>query len=158
MMGRSWWAWAWAWAWACAVAFALAAGAGCKGAPDPQEAARAEEKMNLLTNPALYLATGDREYVGEDAGDVDHQLTSMSVQNTSHFAVGDLTGEVVWFDDQDRRLGTTPFTLRGAIGPGEIKHFSLSDGTMQSGKLHGLSGAVQVAFTHVHVVDAEKGL
>jgi hypothetical protein len=147
MVGRSW-----------AVALALAACAGCKGTPDPQEAARSEEKMNLLTNPGLYLPTGDREYIGEDAGDTDHQLTSMVVQNTSHFPVRELTGEVVWFDDQDKRLGTTPFTLRGSIEPGQSQRFATSDGTMQSGKLHGLVGAVQVVFTHVRVVDAEKGL
>jgi hypothetical protein len=150
-MHRSWWA----------VAVALVATPGCKGAPDGQqgqEAARAEEKMNLLTNPGLYLATGDREYVGEDASDTDHQLTSMAVQNTSHFPVDDLTGEVVWFDDQDRRLGVTSFTLRGSLEPGQTRRFSTSDGSMQSGKLQGLSGAVQVVFKHVHVVDGEKRL
>jgi hypothetical protein len=147
MTGRGW----------CALAL-VAAGVSCKGAPDPQEAARAVEKMNLLTNPGLYLPTGDREYVGEDAGDTEHRLTAMVVQNTSHFPVRDLNGEVVWFDDHDQRLGATPFTLRGSIEPGQSQRFSASDGTMQSGKLQGLVGTVQVVFTHVRVVDGEKGL
>jgi hypothetical protein len=136
---------------------ALAA-AGCKSSIDAQESARAEEKMNLLTNPSLFLPSGDREYEGEDGGDTDHQLTSMVVSNTSHFAVAELTGDVVWFDDQDKRIGSTPFSLSGSIAAGQSKRFSTGDGSMQSGKLHGIAGAVQVVFTHVKVVGGEKGL
>jgi hypothetical protein len=139
---------------------ALAAACACKGSPDAQESARADEKMNLLSNPSLFLHTGDREYEGEgeDAGDVDHQLTAMVVSNSSRFAVGELTGEVVWFDDQDRRLGATPFSLKGSVEAGQAKRFSTGDGSMESGKLHGIAGAVQVIFTHVKVVDGEKRL
>jgi hypothetical protein len=143
---------------AIATAAAAAGAAGCKSSSDAQESARAEEKMNLLTNPSLFLLTGDREYEGEDAGDADHQLTSMLVSNTSHFAVGELTGEVVWFDEQDRRIGATPFSLSGSIAPSQSKRFATGDGSMQSGKLHGVAGAVQVVFTHVKVVGGEKGL
>jgi hypothetical protein len=131
---------------------ALAA-AGCKSSVDAQESARAEEKMNLLTNPSLFLPTTDREWA-----DTDQQLTSMVVSNTSHFAVAELTGDVVWFDDQERRLGSTPFSLSGSIAGGQSKRFSTGDGSMQSGKLHSIAGAVQVVFTHVKVVDGEKGL
>jgi hypothetical protein len=146
--------------------------AGCKSSVDAQESARAEEKMNLLTNPGLFLPTSDREYEGEDgrqvsgsAGawskpgtDTDRQLTSMMVSNTSHFAVAELSGDVVWFDDQDKRIGSTPFSLSGSIAAGQSKRFSIGDGSMQSGKLHGVAGAVQVVFTHVKVVGGEKGI
>jgi hypothetical protein len=132
--------------------------AACKGAPNPEEAAHAEERMNLLTNPNLYLPTSDREYEGEYGDDTDHQVTSMVVNNTSHFAVGELAGDVVWFDDQDRRLGSTPFSLVGSIPAGQAKRFSVSDATLQSGKLHGVAGAVQVVFAHLKLVDPEKRL
>jgi len=138
------------------AAFALLA--ACKGPPDPQETARAEERMNLLTNPNLYLPTSDREYEGEDGGEVDHRLTSMIVRNTSHFAVGDLAGDVVWYGEQDQRLGSTPFSLVGSIPAGEARRFSTADATMQSGKLHGVAGAVQVVFAQVKLVEAQKRL
>jgi hypothetical protein len=155
-----------------AALVALAVAAACKGAPDSQQSAYAEEKMNLLTNPSLFLPSGDREYDGEDGqqvsgsagagsklgADTDHQLTSMVVSNTSHFAVSELAGDVVWFDDQDRRSGSTPFSLSGSIAPGQARRFSVREGSMQSGKLHGIAGAVQVVFTHVQVVDGQKGL
>jgi hypothetical protein len=153
-----------------AALVALAAATACKGAPDSQQSAYGEEKMNLLTNPSLFLPSSDREYEGEDgppgdAGawsklgvDTDHRLTSMVVSNTSHFAVGELSGDVVWFDDQDRRIGSTPFSLSGSIAPGQARRFSIVEGSMQSGKLHGIAAAVQVVFTHVKVVDGQKGL
>ncbi len=149
---------AWALRLALAVGSFAAGSTGCKGAPDAQESARAEEKMNLLSNPSLFLTTSDREDIGEDGGDTEHQITSMTVFNSSHFALRGLAGEVVWYDDQDRRLGSTPFSLAGVIGQGQAKRFGASDGTMQSGKLKANTEAVQVVFTHVQVVEGEKGL
>ena len=148
----------------------LVAGAACKSAPDAQgrgheteDPARAEERMNLLSNPSLYLSTSGREYDEKDAaaaaeGETPalHQLTSMAVYNSSRFAVRDLGGDVVWLDEHDRRLGSTAFRLSGTIGPGQAKRFATNDGTMESGKLNPSAAAAQVVFTHVHVVDDEK--
>jgi hypothetical protein len=150
------------------VILGLVAGAACKGTPDGQghptdDPARAEERMNLLSNPSLYLSTSGREYDGLDAAAAPegetpsvHQLTEMAVYNSSRFAVRDLAGDVVWLDANDRRLGSSPFSLSGTIGPGQAKRFATSDGTMQSGKLNTGAASVQVVFTHVHVVDDEK--
>jgi hypothetical protein len=151
-----------------AVILALAAGSACKPAPDAQghpddDPARAEERMNLLSNPSLYLSTGEREYDDTDAEarpDAEtasvHQLTAMTVANSSRFAVRDLAGDIVWLDEHDRRLGSTPFSLSGTIGPGRAKRFATGDGSMQSGKLQTAAASAQVVFTRVHVVDDEK--
>jgi hypothetical protein len=144
----------------------LAAGSACKSASDghaTDDPARAEERMNLLSNPSLYLSTSDREYDGQAAGEPAeaetpsvHQITAMAVFNSSRFPVRDLAGEVVWLDDHDRRLGATPFSLSGTLGPGQARRFATGDGTMQNGKLNTGAASAQVVFTHVRVVDDEK--
>jgi hypothetical protein len=145
----------------------LAAGSACKSSPDGRandDPGRGEERMNLLTNPSLYLSTSDREYDdgkgAAEAAEADvasiHQLTAMAVFNSSRFPVRDLAGDVVWLDEHDRRLGSTPFTLSGTLGPGQAKRFATSVGTMQSGKLNPSAASAQVVFTHVRVVDDEK--
>jgi hypothetical protein len=149
-----------------AVILGLVAGSGCKGSPDGRatdDPARAEERMNLLSNPSLYLSTSDREYDAQGAGEgaeADtasvHQLTAMAVFNSSRFPVRDLAGDVVWLDAHDRRLGSTPFSLSGTIAPGQAKRFATGDGTMSSGKLNPSAASAQVVFTHVRVVDDEK--
>jgi hypothetical protein len=120
--------------------------------------------LNLISNPSLYLQTYDREYSGEDAGAGDRQLTAVTVMNRSHFAVRDLQGDVVWLDGAEQRIGSTPFSLRGAIGAGTVRRFVIAgpvpagggDGTLASEKLHEALPvqsvqAVTVAFTRVKV-------
>jgi hypothetical protein len=151
-----------------AIVVGLVVGSACKSAPDAQgtpteDPGRAEERMNLLSNPSLYLSPSEREYDERDAaaaaeGETPaiHQLTSMAVYNSSRFAVRDLGGDVVWLDEHDRRLGSTPFRLSGTIGPGQAKRFATNDGTMESGKLNPSAASAQVVFTHVRVVADEK--
>jgi hypothetical protein len=133
---------------------AIAAVAACKGG-DERESARAEERMNLLTNPSLYLSTSERETTvdDEDVAAGEAQLLSIAVYNSSHFTVTDLGGDVLWVDEQERRVGSTPFSFRGSIAPNGAKRFSTGDGSMSSGKLKKAAAAAQLVFTHVRVVD-----
>jgi hypothetical protein len=145
------------------AALVSVAAAGCPGSGERGDSSQAEERLNLISNPSLYLQTYDREYSGEDGGVGDRQLTAVTVMNRSHFAVRDLQGDVVWLDGAEQRIGSTPFSLRGTIGPGTVRRFMIAgpvpaggDGTLVSEKLHGALPVqsvqtVTVAFTRVKV-------
>jgi hypothetical protein len=138
------------------LAGALAGLASCKdGPPEKAVPAFAEERMNLLTNPSLYLHTSGKETAAEedDASDLPAELRSVVVYNSSHFTVGDLAGDLVWLDDQEQRVGSAPFSLLGSLPPGAAKRFATRDGTMTNGKLKSPASAAQVVFTHVRVID-----
>jgi hypothetical protein len=132
----------------------FAAIAACKDGYE-KDSARAEERMNLLTNPSLYLSASERETTMDEEGAAasEAQLLSIAVYNSSHFTVDDLAGDVVWLDVQQRRAGSTPFSFRGSIAPNGAKRFSTSDGSMTSGKLKTPAAAAQLVFTHVRVID-----
>jgi hypothetical protein len=132
--------------------------ASCKDAPPERSAANGEERLNLLTNPNLYLHTSEKETAAdaEDASDLQAlpaELRSVVVYNSSHFTVGDLSGDLVWLDEQEQRVGSVPFSLRGSVAPGAAKRFATGDGTMTNGKLKSPAAGAQVVFTHVKVID-----
>jgi hypothetical protein len=138
-----------------ALLLAFASCASCKESPPEKASANSEERMNLLTNPNLYLHTNEKETAAdaEDASDVPAELRSVVVYNSSHFTVGDLSGDLVWLDEQEQRVGSVPFSLRGSVPPGGAKRFATGDGSMTSGKLKIPAVAAQVVFTHVKVND-----
>lgn len=124
------------------------AAAGCKTQPavDPEEA---QERLNVITNPSMYLDTSDLDF-DNDATDYE-QLLAMTVLNKSRFAVHGLEGDVGWFDDEGHRLGSSPFTLAGSIPAHGSVAFSTSDGSMTTGTLRGGALRVAITFTHVKV-------
>jgi hypothetical protein len=138
------------------LAFLFALLAGCKDSPeDEARAARAEERLNLVSNPSLYLHAGDRQYAAADGGPNDAQLTALTVYNGSHFPVSDLHGDAIWLDEQDRRLGSTSFVLRGGIPANAVRRFTIVDGTMTSSILYARAANVELVFTRVQVESTE---
>jgi hypothetical protein len=129
-------------------AAALAA-LGCRGRAQP--AVDSQERLNLISNPSLYLDTDGFAFDNE-ASDYE-QLMAMTVWNKSRLAVHGLEGDVIWLDDEGHRLGSSRFTLTGDVPALGSKSFSMADGTMSSGTLRGGALRVTIAFTHVDVAD-----
>jgi hypothetical protein len=119
---------------AATVPLLTAVGTGCKGErPRPAELARAEERLNLVSNPTLYLQTNVQESrdgsdVPADGSIAEKRLLSVTVRNTSHFVVTDIDGAILWLDESEHRLGATPFVLHDPLAPDQVRRF-LVDGT-----------------------------
>jgi hypothetical protein len=149
-------------AWVAMTAFLALAAAGCKGEPQgAADLARAEERLNLVSNPTLYLQARVRDNRGtppDDDGAPEERSVSVSVRNTSHFSVGDIDGEVVWLDESEHRLGATPFVLHDSLAPDHVSHFlvDLVDDAADApdkGRSFGARAAtLQVVFNHVRVL------
>src|SRR5207245_79589 len=92
----------------------LATASGCKSEAEKQKdaerAALLEERLNVLTNPSLFLDASELKYDEADAANDTWQLVRIVVQNRSRFAVRDLEGDVVWLDALSRRIGSSPFS------------------------------------------------
>jgi hypothetical protein len=133
------------------VALALAA---CKSSSQSAGSAeQAEERMNLLTNPAVYVSAIDAQYEegDEDAAAALRHLKYVAVFNNSRFTVRDLGGDVVWLDEQGKRLGSAPFSLTGAIEPGNWQGFSTDEGTLKIAGKQSPGAVVHLVFTKVKV-------
>ena len=103
----------------------------------------------MLTNPSLYLDTSGFAF-DEEASDYE-QLLGMTVWNKSRFSVHGLEGDVVWLDDDGKRIGTSRFALNGTVPARGSRTFSLADGSMTSGTLNGGALRVSISFTRVNV-------
>jgi hypothetical protein len=113
-----------------------------------RQQALAEERLNLITNPSIYLDTSELKYL-ETGGEDAWQLVAVTVTNRSHFHVRDLEGDVTWIDEQGRRFAKTPFTMKGMVAAGNDNTFSLEAGTLTSGTQKGAVVSAAVAFTKV---------
>jgi hypothetical protein len=134
--------------WVAAAAVVAVAVLGCKGqAPPPADREGDQERLNLLSNPALYLDTGEYQF-DDDAADYE-QLLALTVTNKSRFVVHGLEGDVTWLDEDGRPIGTSHITASGTIPAYDRRTFSTSDGTLTSGQLRGGALRVAVAFTKV---------
>jgi hypothetical protein len=134
-----------------AMAAAALMAAGCKGHGHGTDPSEAQERLNLLSNPSIYLDTGGYTF-DEEASDHE-QLLGMTVWNKSRFAVRGLEGDVYWLDDNGQRIGASHFTLAGSVAAHGSQVFSIPEGTMTSGHLRGGAIRVVVAFTRVNVAD-----
>lgn len=128
---------------------ALLAAQGCRGRAQP--GADSQERLNLITNPSMYLDT-DGFGFDDEASDYE-QLMAMTVWNKSRLAVQGLEGDVIWLDDEGHRLGSSRFALAGSVPALGSRSFSIADGTMTSGTLRGGALRVTITFTHVDVTD-----
>jgi hypothetical protein len=141
------------WLLAALVLAALPSLAGCKGSKEKTEPAvdhaASQERLNVISNPSMYLDTGAFDF-DNDATDYE-QLLAMTVWNKSPFAVRGLEGDVNWFDEEGRRLGSSRFALTGSVPAHGSRTFSTADGSMTSGTLSGGALTVGIAFTHVNV-------
>jgi hypothetical protein len=140
--------------WTLALAMILTALSGCKGGGDakPQATrAAAEERLNLLTNPSIYLEATELKYDPDPASPALWILASFKVWNKSQFAVRDLQGDVTWLDEAGRRLGSGPLTLKGSIPAGSATTFSIASGTMTRVTQAGAVFSATVAFTKVTI-------
>ncbi|HEY2514042.1 MAG TPA: hypothetical protein VGI39_24415 [Polyangiaceae bacterium] len=135
---------------AFAGALLLASAPGCKAPPQSSaDPADSQERLNVLTNPSLYLDTSGFAF-DDDASDYE-QLRAMTVWNKSQFAVRGLEGDVIWLDDEGHRIGTSRFALTGTVPARGSRTFSLADGSMTSGTLSGGALRGAVSFTRVNV-------
>jgi hypothetical protein len=64
-----------------------------------------------------------------------------------------LEGDVLWLDNDGQRIGSSRFTLDGAVPAHGSATFSISEGTMTSGTLRGGALRVSIVFTRVNVAD-----
>lgn len=128
----------------------LSASPGCKGQEPPTtDQAEAQERLNVISNPSMYLEASNFAF-DDEASDYE-QLRAMTVSNTSGYALHGLAGDVIWLDDDGQRLGSSPFTLNGALRAHGSRTFSAAEGTMTSGTLRGGALRVTITFTHVAV-------
>jgi hypothetical protein len=136
---------------AVAIAVVAVIAAGCRGQSQPEDPAESQERLNVISNPSMYLDTAGLTF-DNDASDHE-QLLGMTVWNKSRLTVRGLEGDVFWLDDDGRRIGSTRFTLTGSVPGHGSQAFSISAGTMTSGPLPGGALRVAIAFTHVNVAD-----
>lgn len=99
------------------------------------------------------LETSGLQYYDKGIINDYRQLTGITVLNKARYcAVRSAEGDVTWLDDQGRRYGSTPFTLRRSIPAGGTQRFSTADQTMTSGTLECSGRRAQISFTRVDVV------
>jgi hypothetical protein len=134
-----------------AMAAAALMAAGCRGHGQGTDAAEAQERLNLLSNPSIYLDTGGYAF-DEEASDHE-QLLGMTVWNKSRFGVRALEGDIHWLDDEGQRIGASHFALTGSVAAHGSQVFSIPEGMMTSRPLRGGALRVVVVFTHVNVAD-----
>jgi len=133
--------------WLVAAAFVTQ---GCRGHAQPgTDQADPQERLNVISNPSMYLDTGGFTF-DDEASDYE-ELLAMTVTNKSHLAVHGLEGDVIWLDDEGHHLGATRFSLRGSVPSFGSTTFSTADGTMTSGPLRGGALRVTITFTHVDI-------
>jgi hypothetical protein len=111
----------------------------------------AQERLNVISNPSMYLDTGGFRF--DDEASDHEQLLAMTVWNKSRFAVRGLEGDVFWLDDDGKRLGSSRFGLDGAVPAYGSRSFSVSEGTMTTRPLPGGAMRVSIVFTRVNVGD-----
>jgi hypothetical protein len=132
-----------------AIAATALVAAGCRGQTQPT--GESQERLNVLSNPSMYLDTGG--YTFDDEASDHEELLGMTVWNKSGFTVRALEGDVFWLDEGGQRIGSTHFALTGSVPAHGSQTFSIPEGTMTSGPLRGGALRVAIAFTHVNVAD-----
>ncbi len=131
---------------------------GCQSAAHEQEYARHEAEVgadraqararaSLTLSPDTYLRSSGVSFYDEGF------VSSVTVSNTSPFAVSGVEGRAVWFDAKGSKVGSTPFALRRSIPSGATAPFAVDDGSLTSGTLHGVAANVVLHFTHLQVVN-----
>ncbi len=116
----------------------------------PRQRTLADERMAVVAMPEQYLKATDVK--ADDKLSTEHalRLVSLTLSNTSHFAVSGLGGEVTWTDVAGVDLGASPFSLSGPVGPGETKTFSSATGTLKSpGIVQGVAARSSVSFARI---------
>jgi hypothetical protein len=115
----------------------------------------AREKAALRADPTRFLKTSDLGFFDKGIINSYRQLSKVTVLNTSKFSVTGIGGEVAWTDGQGNRIGSTTFSLAGALPAGDQKTFTTAEGTLQSGTLQGAAKSATVRFTAIKIVEAE---
>jgi hypothetical protein len=134
-----------------AIAAAALLAAGCRGQAQRADPSGSQERLNVISNPSMYLDTGG--FAFDDEASDHEQLLGMTVWNKSGLTVRGLEGDVFWLDDDGRRIGSSHFALTGSVPAHGSQRFSIPEGTMTSGSLRGGALRVAIAFTHVNVTD-----
>ncbi len=111
-----------------------------------------KEKQDLRAHPQRYLESSETMYRDDGIINSYRQLSSMRVMNKSAFAVRDVSGEVDWLTEQDQKVATMPFTLKGSLPAGDTKTFSLKDGTLSNGTVKTGATKAQVRFLSLGLV------
>jgi hypothetical protein len=133
---------------------AVASAAAAQALADDKAAklkAAADARAAVQQHPDAYLKTSNPQ---TDNGLFNNKrlLTTVTVLNTSHFALTDLSGTVSWTDGTGASIGTTPFSLAGSIAPGATMTFATANRTLSSGAAISGKANPQITFTHVTIV------
>jgi hypothetical protein len=119
----------------------------------PTETPEERDSRQLAMNPDPLLEESDVEY--HDKGIINdyRQLAAVSVLNKAHVAVRNMEGTVEWLGDDDRMVGSTPFTLKGFLPAGGTKRFTTADGTLTAGTIQGAASKARLTFTRADPVN-----
>jgi len=131
------------------IAVAAMVAPACRGRGPAVDQEESQERLNVISNPSAYLDTGG--FAFDDEATDHEQLLTMTVWNKSRFPVHGLEGDVIWLDDDGKRIGSTRIGLEGSVPAHGSTTFSVSEGTMTSGSLRGGAMRVSIAFTRVKV-------
>jgi hypothetical protein len=126
-----------------------AAAAKAKAEADAKEAA----KKDMAANPDKYLEERDLGFYDKGIINDYRQLSKLTVDNKSAFKITDLKGNVEWLTSDGQAVGSSPFSLNGAIKAGDSETFSTDAGTLTAGTIEGAAFKAKITFTHAKVID-----
>jgi len=132
----------------------LAALSSCKGGNDKDAAAKAKlatERLDVLTNPSVFLDASDLVYDDDASAHDTWQLVAVTVYNRSHFTLRDLRGDITWIDEQGHHIGKSPISLSGFIQAESSNSFSIQASTLTSVPQNGAVESASISFTKVTV-------
>jgi len=112
-----------------------------------------KEKVALRRTPARFFEITETSFHDKGIVNSYRQLLQATVLNKSHFAVTDVSGDVVWSMDDGTSIGSTTFALAGSLPAGETKVYRIGDGTLTAGTIQGAATKWKVRVTHVEIVE-----
>jgi hypothetical protein len=131
-----------------------AATAAAQRAVAEEKAALQREKQRVVQEPSNYLEPRDVQVL--DRGIVRHyrEMSKFSVLNKAKWPVSDISGEIDWLGDNDVKLATIAFAVRGSIPAGATQTFSKDDGTLISTAVQLAAPRYRIRFTKVTLAEA----
>ena len=124
----------------------------CKGTQDKEAAAKVqlgEERLNVLSNPSVFLDASDLVYDDDASAHDTWQLVAVTVYNRSHFTVRDLRGDITWLDEEGHHIGKSPIALNGFIPAESSNTFSIQASTLTSVAQSGAVVSASISFHRV---------
>jgi len=127
-----------------------------------EEQARAERvlfeqrRAEVLAAPGQFLQTSNFAYYDKGIINSYRQLTDVTVTNRAAVPVRLSKGRIVWLNDGEEEVGTSPITFSGTLAPGMEMKFSTSAGNLTSGTIQGRATKAKIEFTEIEVMAAAQ--